>query len=109
MPLASSWEILLKPILFLCGAALSLLAGCNSNAPLSTPQATVRRQTIRKLNKGLTEAEVARALGQPTQFRPGNGTRDDVAVYRVGDQTFTIYFFHDRLTRYVSSQQPVNR
>ncbi|HLK58261.1 MAG TPA: hypothetical protein VKU00_16970 [Chthonomonadaceae bacterium] len=43
------------------------------------------------------------------EFRPGNGNRDDVAVYQLEDQTFTLYFYRNRLTRYVSSQQPVNR
>jgi outer membrane protein assembly factor BamE (lipoprotein component of BamABCDE complex) len=99
----------LKPIPCVCAAGLSLLAGCNSNAPPSTPQAQMRRQTTAKLRNGMTEAEVATVLGQPTEFRPGNGTRDDVAVYRVKDQTFTIYFYQNRLTRFISSQQPVNR
>jgi outer membrane protein assembly factor BamE (lipoprotein component of BamABCDE complex) len=99
----------LKPIPCLSVAGLFLLAGCQSDAPPSTPQAKIRRQTSAKLRSGMSEAEVATVLGQPTQFRPGNGNRDDVAVYRVGDQTFTIYFYQSRLTRYVSSQRPVNR
>lgn len=104
-----TWEPTLKPIHCLSVAAICLLAGCHSNAPPSTPQAWVRRQTSAKLHRGMTEAEVAKGLGQPMEFRPGNGNRDDVAVYQLEDQTFTLYFYRNRLTRYVSSQQPVNR
>ena len=86
-----------------------LSAGCQSPAVPSTPGALIRRQTSAKLRKGMTVQEVATVLGEPTEFRPGKGNRDDVAVYRVKDQTFTIYFYQNQLTRYVSSQQPVNR
>ncbi len=87
----------------------TLLAGCSTNPVPSSPQATIRRQTSAKLRTGMSEADVSQVLGNPTEFRPGNGARDDVAVYRVGDQTFTIYFYQDHLTRYVSSEHPVNR
>jgi hypothetical protein len=104
-----TWEPIIKPIHCLAAAAIFLLAGCRSNTPPSTPQAWVRRQVSAKLHSGMTEAEVAQVLGQPKEYRPGNGKRDDVAIYRLEDQTFTLYFYQNRLTRYVSSQQPVNR
>jgi hypothetical protein len=106
---AFPWGPLLKPIQYVSVACLFALPGCNPNAPPSTPQAQVRRQTSAKLKNGMTEAEVETELGKPTEFRPGAGKRDDVAVYRVNDQTFTLYFYRNRLTRYVSSQKPVNR
>ena len=106
---AATREAVLKPLQLLSVAALCLLAGCSSNTPLSTPQAVVRRLTTAKLHTGMSESEVAAVLGRPAEFRPGNGARDDVAVYHVKDQTFTIYFYRNRLTRYVSSQLPVNR
>ena len=87
---------------------LCVLAGCRSGGVLATPEAETRRETSAKLHNGMSEAEATAALGQPAEFRPGNGKKDDVAVYRVKDQNFTIYFYQDRLTRYVSSQQPVN-
>ncbi|MEP6754844.1 MAG: hypothetical protein ABJA67_05040 [Chthonomonadales bacterium] len=90
-------------------ALLVVAVGCRNNSLSSSPQAKVRRETSAKLRVGMTTKEVAQTLGQPTEFRRGNATRDDVAVYKVTDQTFTIYFYQDRLTRYVSSQQPVNR
>jgi len=99
----------MKPIQYASVAGLCLLAGCNPNLAPSTPQSMVRRQTAAKLRNGMFENEMAAVLGQPIEFRAGNGARDDVAVYRVKDQTFTIYFYRYRLTRYVSSQQPVNR
>jgi hypothetical protein len=101
-----------KPLKRVHGILIGLfvgLAGCHSPGPPSTPQAAVRRQTSARLHRGMTEAEVAASLGKPSEFRAGNGTRDDVAVYRIEGQTFTIYFYRGRLTRFVSSQLPVNR
>ena len=99
----------LKPVRCLPLAGLFALAGCNGSLPPATPQAQVRRQTAALLKNGMSEPEVTAVLGQPKLFRPGNGSRDDVAVYNVRGQNFTIYFYKNRLTRYVSSQQPVNR
>ena len=109
MLFAVALEPNVKPIYFIAVAAICPLVGCHSDVVPATPQSAVRRQTTAKLHNGMTEAEVAATLGQPAEFRPGNGARDDVAVYHVTDQTFTIYFYRNRLTRYVSSQQPVNR
>ena len=99
----------LKPIQCLPVVGLCLFVGCRSAGPPSTPQAAIRRQTSAKLRNGMSESDVAAVLGKPIEFRPGNGNRDDFAVYHVKDQTFTIYFYRNRLTRYISSQQPVNR
>jgi len=96
-----------KISLALC-VCLCLSTGCHLGAP-PDHDATIRYETRAKLRNGMTETEVNQVLGRPSEFRPGNGTRDDVAVYRVGDQSFTTYFYQGRLTRVVSSRKPVNR
>ena len=101
-------EAVLKSLQYYFLAGLCLVSGCGSNrAPVLQTEA--RRQIAAKLRVGMSEGEVSAVLGQSMEFRPGNGHRDDVGVYRVKGHTFTIYFYQKRLTRYMTSQQPVNR
>jgi hypothetical protein len=89
---------------------LCLPAGCRLGARPDDHDAAVRHQTRAKLHNGMTQAEVDQTLGRrPSEFRPGGGRRDDVALYPVGDETYTLYFYQGRLTRVVSSRKPVNR
>jgi len=89
------------------GLALVAAAGCRSPRSVS-PSLQQRADMKAKLRVGMTKAEVAAAIGQPSQFRPARGQGMDVAVYKVGDSTLTVYFYQDRLSRTRSSNVSVH-
>lgn len=85
------------------------LLGCRHGTDPGDAAARARHETRAKLQTGMTPNDVAAILGQPAEFRNGNGAKDDVGIYRQSGQTYTIYYYQGRLTRVVNSGEPVNR
>ena len=88
---------------------LLLLAGCRSDPARLSGGARQARAAQSKLSVGMTEPQVAAAIGPPTVFRRGAGRRDDVAIYQFPGSRMTVYFHQGRLTRARSVRPPVNR
>src|SRR5438270_12429582 len=91
-------------------ALAALMVGCGcGRAPARSADSSALGRKRSGLRVGMTDAEVARAIGQPAEFRPARGRGMDVAVYRTGKLSLTLYFSDHRLKRIRPSNEPVNR